>query len=77
MENNIFAKFQAKQVSFDKSVKSMKEELKIARFKREFRCVSRDLLPDFDAEVGVKKPKKEGGFYAEWSQYEMKKPSEF
>ena len=62
---NIFESFKAKEsknnkVPFHKSSKAIEDQRKIARFKREFRFVSRIFFPDFDAEVGMKKSKKEG-----------------
>ena len=75
MENNMFRVFVAKKtpnvkkVTFHKSSKIIENKIRVARLKIELRHVSRNLMKDFDAAL-FEKPKKLGGHYTEWSDYE-------
>ena len=65
MENNLCESLAVKaltveKVSFDKSCKTFEDHVKMAKFKREFRSVTRNLLTDFDKETGGKNKRKRG-----------------
>ena len=51
--------------------KQIEDKIKEATMKVELGHVSRNFLKDFDPEL-LEGPKKEGGFYTEWSDYEKK-----